>query len=109
MPYKVIAECIDARSGKRYFPGEDFPAPDKDQVERLVKARCIEEVSAAEAKRLAKDAADRAKAEAEEARKARVAALEAMTDEQLAEQAKERGVDISKATDRAAVLALLAG
>ena len=56
MPYKVISECVDARTGKRFFPGDTFPEPTKDQAERLVKAKCIEEVSAAEARKAAIEA-----------------------------------------------------
>lgn len=102
MPYKVIAECIDARTGKRFFPGDTFPDPTKDQAERLVKAKCIEEVSAAEARKAAKDAEDAERRE-------RLTHLEKLSDEQLAAEAKARNLDLGKAKDRAAVIALLAG
>ncbi len=52
MAYKVIAECVDVRSGKRYLPGETFdPAPDADQAERLTAAKAIEVVPDDGAKR----------------------------------------------------------
>lgn len=44
MKYLVIAECVDARSGKRFLPGEPFdPAPDPDQAKRLIGAGAIVE------------------------------------------------------------------
>ncbi len=54
MDLPVIAECVDARSGKRYYPGDTFPDPDAGQVERLTAAGCF-----------AKDAASSPKAGAE--------------------------------------------
>ena len=49
MAHKVIAECVDRRSGKRFHPGDWFlPAPDEDQEERLGAARCIKVVDDAE-------------------------------------------------------------
>ncbi len=43
MAHKVIAECVDKRTGKRYLPGPNsfFPADDPDQVQRLVRAGCL--------------------------------------------------------------------
>lgn len=102
MPYKVIAECIDARTGKRHFPGDTFPEPSKDQAERLVKAKCIEEVSSDEVRKAAKDAE-------EAARRERVADFEKLSDEQLAAEAKARNIDLAKAKDRPAIIAALAG
>jgi len=44
MRYPVIAECVDARTGKRYFAGDTFdPAPDADQAIRLLAAGVITE------------------------------------------------------------------
>jgi hypothetical protein len=46
MRYKVIAECVDTRSGKRYLPGPDTyfdPAPEADQAQRLIKAGVLRE------------------------------------------------------------------
>lgn len=40
-PFYVIAECVDARSDKRYLPGSTFPDPDADQAERLIAAGCL--------------------------------------------------------------------
>ena len=37
----VIAECVDARDGKRYFPGDTFPNPTAAQVKRLTAAECL--------------------------------------------------------------------
>jgi len=51
MAYKVIAECVDSRTGKRYFAGDVFkPDPDADQAARLIKAGCLEEVKGKAAK-----------------------------------------------------------
>lgn len=48
--WKVIGECIDARTGRRYQRGEIFePPPDDDQADRLLKAECIREVADAAA------------------------------------------------------------
>lgn len=44
MAYKVKAECVDYRTGKRFVPGDTFPDPEADQAERLVKAGCLLEV-----------------------------------------------------------------
>lgn len=39
---KVLAECVDHRSGKRYFTGDVFnPLPTEEQAERLVAAKCL--------------------------------------------------------------------
>src|SRR5688572_7368662 len=44
MGFKVTAECVDIRNGKRFFPGERFsPEPDEDQAKRSVAARCLVE------------------------------------------------------------------
>jgi len=109
MAFKVIAECIDHRDGRRLFPGDIFPNPDKDQAERLVNARCLEEVSNSDARKAEKEAAAKARAEEVRQRQERIAVLDKMTDEQLAEEAKARGIDTSNAKDRAAVVALIAG
>ncbi|MBZ9650005.1 hypothetical protein K9B33_20940 [Sphingobium sp. 3R8] len=57
MSYKVKAECIDVRDGKRYFAGEDFPDPTDDQIKRLTGAGCIEEEKAKAAAPQAKPSA----------------------------------------------------
>lgn len=42
--YKVIAECVDDRTGRRYKAGENFdPPPSPAQAKRLQKAGCVEE------------------------------------------------------------------
>lgn len=52
MAHRVIAECVDVRSGKRFQPGDWFvPPPEDDQEERLVAARCIKLVDDAEMQR----------------------------------------------------------
>lgn len=74
----VLAECVDSRSGKRFFAGDQFdPAPTVAQARRLVAADClpeaaIEAATAAEAdaekaaeKKARADEEARAKAEAE--------------------------------------------
>lgn len=39
---KIIAEFVDKRNGKRYLPGDEIDPPlDQDQVERLMKAKCL--------------------------------------------------------------------
>ena len=43
MVLKVIAECVDVRTGRRFLPGETFePAPDAEQQARLINAGCLE-------------------------------------------------------------------
>lgn len=40
--YPVIAECVDSRTGKRFYPGDDFtPPPTDTQLARLVAAGCL--------------------------------------------------------------------
>ncbi|WP_423606140.1 hypothetical protein [Sphingomonas sp. MS122] len=41
--YPVIAEMIDARDGKRYFPGQAFETEDAKQAKRLTDAGCLGE------------------------------------------------------------------
>lgn len=42
MKYPVIAECVDSRTGKRFYPGDNFdPAPTDLQLARLTQAGCI--------------------------------------------------------------------
>jgi hypothetical protein len=50
MRYKVKAECVDTRDGTRYFPGQYFKDPTADQIERLTKAKCLEEEKATKGK-----------------------------------------------------------
>lgn len=48
MKYPVIAECIDSRTGKRFYPGDNFdPAPTDLQLARLTQAGCIARPGAA--------------------------------------------------------------
>ncbi|WP_193504449.1 hypothetical protein [Sphingosinithalassobacter portus] len=57
------------RDGKRYFPGDQFPDANDEQIQRLVKAGCLRfdpEAEAAAAKAKAEEEA-KAKAEAEAA------------------------------------------
>jgi hypothetical protein len=39
----VIAECVDQRDAKRYFPGDEFPNPTRQQLKRLTDAGCLSE------------------------------------------------------------------
>lgn len=39
--FYVIAECVDERDGKRYFPGDTFPKPTRAQAQRLTGAKCL--------------------------------------------------------------------
>lgn len=42
MSYRVIAECVDARTGARFLPGDMFePQPQPEQAERLIRAGAI--------------------------------------------------------------------
>lgn len=41
--YPVIAEMIDARDGKRYFPSQTFETDDAKQAARLTAAGCLGE------------------------------------------------------------------
>lgn len=41
---RVLAECVDIRTGKRFQRGEIFrPLPTVDQAKRLIKAECLPE------------------------------------------------------------------
>ncbi|MGV3649848.1 MAG: hypothetical protein ACO1OK_00350 [Devosia sp.] len=83
---KVLAECVDSRSGRRFKAGEIFdPAPTADQARRLAKAGCLPEgaIGVAEkadaaAERKA-DAAAKAKADARAKAEAIAAATSAVT------------------------------
>jgi predicted nucleic acid-binding Zn-ribbon protein len=76
MSFKVVAECIDIRNGKRFQPGEIFtPPPDVDQARRLQAAGCITKTSEADERAKAKvEAEAKAKAEAEAEAKAKAEA-----------------------------------
>ncbi|WP_447727270.1 hypothetical protein [Sphingomonas koreensis] len=41
--YPVIAEMVDVRDGKRFFPGETFETDDAKQAKRLTEAGCLGE------------------------------------------------------------------
>lgn len=45
MTLKVISECVDRRTGKRYAVGDSFPAQDLEQVDRLIRAGCLRQGS----------------------------------------------------------------
>lgn len=87
--YVVIAECIDARTGKRFAPGDEFlPAPDRKQAIRLLAANCIEEIDA-KSPELPTDELDTKSAT------------------QLTRIAKAEKVDVSGAGDVPAMIALI--
>jgi hypothetical protein len=103
---KVLAECVDARSGKRFRAGDEFsPVPTPEQAERLVRAGCLPEPAIAVAKKGAAeaekraDAAAKAAAEAEEKARKVAAATDAVTaatrqvEEAEAAVAAARGAD----------------
>ncbi len=66
---RVIAECVDIRDGKRYFPDDDFPNPTPEQVARLKAAGCLTDVKrpSSEASSAAADKAAADKAAADKA------------------------------------------
>ncbi|WAP67223.1 hypothetical protein [Jiella pelagia] len=66
MAYKVIAECVDRRTGQRYLPGPQsfFPADDPDQVDRLERAGCLRRVADEDLSRDEEAAAALAKSDA---------------------------------------------
>lgn len=67
---KVLAECVDVRSGKRYLPGDTFdPAPNPEQAARLVKAHCLPEAALAAAAKAETEAEKAAEANAAKARR----------------------------------------
>lgn len=67
---KVLAECVDVRSGKRYVPGDTFdPAPNPEQAARLVKAQCLPEAAIAAAAKAETEAEKRAEADAARSRR----------------------------------------
>ena len=66
MPLKVISECVDRDSGRRYLPGSFFPesAP-AEQIERLIGSGCLRQVSAKDLEAAEKSLAASARREAE--------------------------------------------
>jgi glycerol-3-phosphate O-acyltransferase len=74
----VLAECVDARSGKRFNRGDVFdPAPNPEQARRLIAANCLpkEALDAAvaaetEAEKATEEAAKKKAAEEKAAAKA---------------------------------------
>ncbi|SHF02338.1 hypothetical protein SAMN02745157_1461 [Kaistia soli DSM 19436] len=56
MAYKVIAECVDQRSGVRLFPGDLFEDPTEEQFARLVRAGCLHPKKVSAKAKPAKDA-----------------------------------------------------
>jgi colicin import membrane protein len=64
----VLAECVDARSGKRFLPGDVFdPAPAVEQAQRLVKAGCLPGDAIEAAQKASADADKRAAADGKKA------------------------------------------
>lgn len=69
----VLAECVDARTGKRFMPGQEFqPVPTLAQANRLIAAGCLPAGARDEAEKA--DVLDQAEIEAEVARKAKAEA-----------------------------------
>tara|TARA_B100000678_G_scaffold291453_1_gene308470 strand:- start:204 stop:620 length:417 start_codon:yes stop_codon:yes gene_type:complete len=47
MRYLVIASCVNAVTGARFKPGDEFlPEPDEKRAAKLIEARCIEPMPA---------------------------------------------------------------
>ncbi|QRY68191.1 hypothetical protein JVX98_28300 [Ensifer sp. PDNC004] len=43
---KVLAECLDKRTGRRFLPGETFdPPPTVEQAKRLISGGCLSEAA----------------------------------------------------------------
>jgi hypothetical protein len=90
----VLAECVDARSGKRFQRGDVFdPAPNPEQARRLIAANCLPKealdvavAAETEAEKAAEEAAKKKRAEDEAASKAK-----AEEDKKAAEEAAKNG------------------
>ena len=87
----VLAECVDARNGKRYLKGSVFdPAPTLDQANRLISAGCLPVEARDLAVKAEAEAEKRAALSAEQRRKdeeAAAAFVEARTAKSAADQA----------------------
>lgn len=89
----VLAECVDARNGKRFQRGDVFdPVPTADQVGRLIAAGCLSEAARELAEKA--DIADEDKAAAEKEKRDNEAAaakllIKARADKDKADRALE--------------------
>jgi colicin import membrane protein len=82
----VLAECVDQRSGKRFFTGDVFdPPPTPEQAQRLVRAGCLPGDAIEAARKAAADADKKAAADAKKA----TAASAARDKVNAAKQARE--------------------
>ncbi|MBN9065175.1 MAG: hypothetical protein J0H60_01510 [Rhizobiales bacterium] len=89
----VLAECVDARSGKRFQRGDVFdPAPNPEQARRLIAANCLPKgaldvavAAETEAEKAAEEAAKKKRTEDEAAAKAKAEA-----DQKAAEEAANK-------------------
>lgn len=100
---KVLAECVDIRSGRRFFPGETFdPAPTETQARRLVLAGVLPEGAIEVAKKADAENEKKADADAKEREAAAVkqSAIAKATDELSAANlaVREAEAKLAKAT-----------
>lgn len=94
---KVIAEFVDRRNGKRYFPGDGNkidPALDDEQIARLKAAQCLKEGDEIETR-------VKASADTEKSR------LEAMNLADLKLLAVNNKIDLGDATKKADIVAAI--
>jgi hypothetical protein len=91
---KVIAEFVDARTSKRYLPGEGHliePALTPAQIVRLTKAGCLEDGSDVEIVDLVEPPVD----------------LSAFTVSELQQYAADNSIDLGDAKKRADIVAAI--
>jgi colicin import membrane protein len=101
----VLAECVDNRSGKRFFRGDVFdPAPTAEQALRLVKAGCLPGDAIEAAQKAEADAAKKADASTRKAAAARDKVDAARHARETAEAALA-GADAAKKADAEKALA----
>jgi hypothetical protein len=95
---KVLAECVDIRSGKRFLKGQVFsPPPTPEQADRLIKAGVLTEGAREFAVGEDADASD--EDESVNLKKLNIDELKAL--------AAERGVDLGDATKKADIIAAI--
>jgi len=98
---KVLAECVDIRSGLRFLKGQVFsPPPTLEQAERLIKAGCLPEGAR-------QHAVDEPDDKPDDEPEADDGDLKKLTVDQLKGLAAERGVDLGDATKKADIIAAL--
>jgi len=96
--FTVLAECVDARSGKRFKKDAIFtPPPSLEQATRLVAARCLPEAAIAAAEKLEGESAAKTERRAKAIEKAQATLDKAKADLVATEAALAEAAEADKA------------